>query len=102
MIGEQQCKQILETATQSSVVDECEAFLSTNQLSLTRFANNTIHQNVSHSDAQLFIRSVIGNRQGRSTTNNLSLSGIIKCSESARQNASLMPEDPDFLGLRET
>ena len=101
MIGEQQCKQILETATQSSVVDECEAFLSTNQLSLTRFANNTIHQNVSHSDAQLFIRSVIGNRQGRSTTNNLSLSGIIKCRESARQNACLMPEDPDFLGLPE-
>ena len=99
MIGEQDCKKMLETAIQVSGVDECEAFLSTNQLSLTRFANNTIHQNVSHLDSQLYLRCVIGKRQGRSTTNDLSSAGIVKCGESARENAKLMPEDPHFIGL---
>ena len=102
MIGERQCRKILETAIQISGVDECEGFLSTNELSLTRFANNTIHQNVSHSDSQLYIRCVIGKRQGRSTTNDLSISGIVKCGEAARENAKLMPEDPDFSGLPKT
>ena len=102
MIGEPQCRQILETAIQVSGVDECEAFLGTNELSLTRFANNTIHQNVSHSDSQLHIRCVIGKQQGRSTTNDLSIFGIVQCGEAARENAKLMPEDPDFPGLPET
>ena len=102
MIGERQCRKILETAIQISGVDECEGFLSTNELSLTRFANNTIHQNVSHADSQLYMRCVIGKRQGRSTTNDLSKYGIVKCGEAARENAKLMPEDPDFFGLPKT
>ena len=68
-------------------------------MGLTRFAANTIHQNVSHGNAQLHIRAVEGQRQGRATTNDLSDAGIAKAARGARRNALLMPDDPYFLGL---
>jgi PmbA protein len=99
MIGEEQCRKILQQIIDQSGVDHAEAYLSSQDLALTRFANNEIHQNVVHGDAQLNIRAVIGRRQGRATTNDLSEAGIAKAGEEARSNALLMPEDPDFLGL---
>ena len=99
MIGEEGCRLILQQALDLSGVEEVEAYLNGQDLALTRFANNAIHQNVVHGDAQLNIRAVIGHRQGRSTTNNLSDSGIARAREEARSNALLMPEDPDFQGL---
>ena len=60
MIGEELCQTILNQALSLSDVDEVEAYLSGQDLALTRFANNGIHQNVVHGDAQLNIRAVIG------------------------------------------
>ena len=80
-------------------IREADAYLSVQDLSLTRFASNDIHQNVSHGNAQLHIRVVVGQRQGRATTNDLSGGGIQKAAQLAHQNALLMPEDPDFHGL---
>ena len=74
-------------------------YLNVQEQGLTRFANNVIHQNVSHSDAQLHIRATVGKRLGRAVTNDLSDSGLAKAVDQARQNATLMPEDPDFPGL---
>ena len=99
MIGEARCQKFLLQALDLSEVDAVEAYLSGQDLALTRFANNAIHQNVVHGDAQLNIRAVIGHRQGRATTNDLSDSGIASAREEARSNARLMPEDPDFQGL---
>jgi len=99
MIGEERCRKFLQQALDLSGVDEVEAYLSGQDLALTRFANNAIHQNVVHGDAQLNIRAVIGHQQGRATTNDLSDSGIARAREEARSNALLMPEDPDFRGL---
>jgi len=99
MIGEDCGRTILHQALNLSDVDEVEAYLSGQDLALTRFANNGIHQNVVHRDAQLNIRAVIGQRQGRATTNDLSDAGIAGAGQEARYNARLMPEDPDFQGL---
>ena len=99
MIGEVGCRVILQRALELSGVGEVEAYLSGQDLALTRFANNAIHQNVVHGDTQLNIRAVIGHRQGRATTNDLSDTGIASAAEHARSNALLMPEDPDFQGL---
>ena len=40
-------------------------YLSSQDLGLTRFAGNAIHQNVSHSNVTLNIRAVEGQRIGR-------------------------------------
>ena len=99
MIGREECEAILGEALRLSTAQEADFFLSVEELALTRFAGNSIHQNVSHSSAQLHIRAVMGRRLGRAVTNDFSAEGIGKAVERARLNAQLMPEDPDFYGL---
>ena len=99
MIGREECEAILGKALSLSTAQEADFFLSVQELALTRFAGNTIHQNVSHASAQLHIRAVMGRRLGRAVTNDFSAEGIGKAVERARLNALLMPEDPDFHGL---
>ena len=82
-----------------SEAEEADFYLSVQEQGLTRFASNTIHQNVAHSNAQLHIRAAVGRRLGRAVTNDLSDEGITNAVERARLNAALMPEDPDFHGL---
>ena len=99
MIGREQCQAVLDKAMGFSKAEEADFYLSVQEQGLTRFANNSIHQNVSHGDAQLHIRATVGKRLGSAVTNDLSDAGLAKAVEQARQNATLMPEDPDFPGL---
>ena len=99
MIGRDLCEAVLERAIGLSKAEQADFYLSVQEQGLTRFANNVIHQNVSHSDAQLHVRATVGKRLGRAVTNDLSDSGLAKTVEQARRNAVLMPEDPDFPGL---
>ena len=99
MMGQEGCEAILKKALSLSKANETDIYLSVQDQSLTRYASNSIHQNVSHSNALLHIRAVVGKRQGRATTNDLSDDGIRKMVEQARQSALLIPEDPDFNGL---
>jgi len=57
-------------------VSEIEAIVSEETQSLTRFANNAIHQNVSERSTQLSVRPVIDGRTARATTNRLDRDGI--------------------------
>ena len=104
-MGQGRCEAILKKALSLSSAasrrptEQTEVYLSVQDQGLTRFAGNIIHQNVSHSNAQIHIRAVVGRRQGRATTNNLSDEGIERVVQQARQNALLIPEDPDFKGL---
>ena len=99
MIGRDRCEAVLEKAIGLSKAEQADFYLSVQEQGLTRFANNVIHQNVSHSDAQLHVRATVGKRLGRAVTNDLSDNGLAKAVEQARRNAVLMPEDPDFPGL---
>ena len=101
MIGEDAALRLLERALALSMAEQTDIYLSSQDLGLTRFAGNAIHQNVSHSNVSLNIRAVEGRRLGRATTNDLSDEGIRKAMDSARRNALLMPEDPAFPGLPE-
>ncbi len=101
MIGPEQCETILQRALAQSRAEEVDFYLSAQELGLTRYAINAIHQNVSHGNAQLHIRAVVGRRLGRAITNDLSDGGVAKAMEWAHRNALLMPEDPYFNGLPE-
>lgn len=101
MTGEVAALSLLEKGLWYSNAQETDIYLSGQDLGLTRFAGNAIHQNVYHSNVVLNIRAVEGKRVGRATTNDLTDSGVRKAVDSARQAALLMPEDPDFFGLPE-
>ncbi len=99
MIGQAACEAILKKALHLSDAGATDVYLLAQQPALTRFADNVIHQNVAHNNAQLHVRAVIGKRQGRATTNNLSDDGIARAVQQAHDHARLMPEDPHFNGL---
>ena len=99
MIGEDAALNLLERALTLSSAEQTDIYLGSQDLALTRFAGNAIHQNVTHSNVTLNIRAVEGKRAGRATTNDLSDEGVRRAMESAKRNALLMPEDPAFPGL---
>ena len=99
MIGREQCDAILDRAVGLAGPGDADFYLSAQDLGLTRFAGNSVHQNVAHSDAQLHVRAAAGRRLGRAVTNDLGPEGIARVVEQARRNALLMPEDPGFPGL---
>ena len=99
MIGRLRCESILERALSLSEAEDTEVYLSGQEQGLTRFANNAIHQNVSHENTQLHVRAVVGQRQGRASTNDCSSDGIQSVVKRALRNALLMPDDPSFTGL---
>ena len=99
MMGQEACETVLQKALSLSQAEEADFYLSVQEQGLTRFASNAIHQNVTHSNAQLHVRATVGKRLGRAVTNDLSDDGIAKAVARAGLNATLMPEDPDFPGL---
>jgi predicted Zn-dependent protease len=99
LIGERRCAEILDKALRASRAEAAEAVVHALGLSLTRFANNTIHQNVAETNTVLTVRAVIGLRQGSATTNDLSDAGIERAAETAQALALAAPADPDFPGL---
>ena len=101
MLGHNSIQRILDSALHASKADETEARLTAEDLHLTRFANNSIHQNVSEANATLTVRAVVGQRQGTATTNDLSAAGIEKAVAVAREIALAQAADPAFLGLPE-
>ncbi len=68
---------------------------------LTRFANNSIHQNVAEIDASLILRVKQGKRTGTATSNRLDGAALDALAEHALANAAASPEDPDDPGLAE-
>jgi predicted Zn-dependent protease len=86
-----------------ATADEVECLFYGGYSSLTRFANNTIHQNVAEQNFGVSVRTVFGGRTARATTNNFdeeSLRSVVRRSEDLARvqqpDADLLPV-PDFI-----
>ena len=90
--------QVLDAA-RSYGVTEVEAILGGSDDALTRFANNTIHQNVAEHVRHLSVRPIVDGRTARATTNRLDREGIRAVVEQAIAIARLTEPDPDLLPL---
>lgn len=101
MLGEKDAKKICEDILLRAGKDAAEVILSFEDQSLTRFANNYIHQNVAQRNVTLMVRLLLGKRMGLATTNRLDGHGLDILVERARANAKISPEDPDYPGLPE-
>ena len=67
-----QCRELFEKtlrAARAAGADEVELTLGVTCSALTRFANNTIHQNVSEQHRLVSVRTTVGHRTARATTN---------------------------------
>lgn len=94
MIGEDQAKRLAEQALEQCLPDRAEVALKANASQLTRFAENTVHQNVSESDARVNIRIFQGERVGSAMTNRLDPGGLAAAVQKARLYASQSAADP--------
>lgn len=88
-------------AAQSMGVRDLEAMIGVSTQALTRFANNTIHQNVAERSGYLSVRALEDGRTARATTNRLDESGIRLAVEQAIAIARLQAPDAALLPLAE-
>lgn len=91
--------EIFSKVLKHSHADETEASITSASYSLTRFANNTIHQNVSEEDINLSVRAVSDHRTARASTNRIDEDSIRRTCESALALARLEPPDPEMLPM---
>jgi len=87
---------VLKESLGMAEADHAEAILEAQDHSLTRFANNEIHQNVTARDHALTLRVVVGRRAGVATTHRLDSSALRQLADRALAIARLSPEDPDL------
>jgi PmbA protein len=80
-------------------LDGAEVDASGGTDALTRFANNTIHQNVAEETLAISFRAVIDGRTARATTNKTDDESLRRTVEVAASLAKNQPKNPDLLPL---
>ncbi len=99
MLTQDQAADIFDRIKKLSTADEVEVLFSGGRFALTRFANNTIHQNVAEENCTVSVRSVFGGRTARASTNKFgdeSLRQVVRGSENL---AKVQHPDPDLLPM---
>src|SRR5437764_1856761 len=97
MLTRDQAADIFSRIRKLATADEVECLFYGGHSALTRFANNTIHQNMAEENYGVSVRTVFGGRTARATTNKFddeSLRNVIKASEDL---ARVQEPDADLL-----
>jgi PmbA protein len=92
-------KEIADAILAASPADETEVVYRRRNESLTRFANNHIHQNVTETNHEILVRCVSGSRCGTALSNVTDIAALRKLPHTAFDLARQQPENPDFQGL---
>ncbi|HUN88468.1 MAG TPA: TldD/PmbA family protein [Terriglobales bacterium] len=102
MLTQEKAAEIFDRIRKHSTSDETELLISGGKSSLTRFANNTITQNVSEENYVLSLRVNLDGRTARATTNKFDDESIQRVLQSATQLAKVQEKDPDLLPLADS
>ena len=81
--------------------DEVEALIYGGHSALTRFANNTIHQNVAEENYVVSVRAAFDGRTARATTNKLDDESLKRVVAASEKLAKVQHSDPDLLPMPE-
>ncbi|HLH00560.1 MAG TPA: TldD/PmbA family protein [Bryobacteraceae bacterium] len=99
-----QCRETfgqVERAARSCGIPEVEALFVAHRDALTRFANNTIHQNVAEQAQWLSVRVAVDQKTARATTNRFDRDSIQRAVEQAAGLARSVAPDPELLPMAE-
>jgi PmbA protein len=88
---------IAEKVIQLSRAEETEVAIQFSTDALTRFANNTIHQNVDEQSLDISVRAVADGRTARASTNRHDEKSLRRVAETALNLALNGPKNPDLL-----
>jgi predicted Zn-dependent protease len=86
-------------ALEFSNADQTEIVLESEELSLTRFADSKITQNLTTADNKVIVRTIDGKRIGVSVSNSLDLEDLKRTVRAAHEISSVQKPDEDFISL---
>ena len=102
LLDERQLRQMVSTVlrlAKSTGAEETEVHIDEVADTLTRFANNGIHQNVAEHGVTISIRTVLDGRTARATTNRLDEDSLRAAIEASLSLAHSLPKDPLLLPM---
>jgi PmbA protein len=98
-LGAAQLRRIAEKIVKFSEADETEVDVTAVTSALTRFANNTIHQNVAEQGLTISVRAVVDGRTARASTNKTDDESLRRVTRAALDLARVQPRNPDLLPM---
>ena len=99
MLTRDQAADIFDRIRRFSSADEVEVLFSGGRFALTRFANNTIHQNVEDENHAVSVRTAFGGRTARASTNKFDEDSLRRVVESSEVLAKVQHPDADLLPM---
>ena len=99
MLTRDQAHDIFDKLRKHTSADEIELLISSNRSALTRFANNTIHQNVAEEENHVSVRVSFGGRTARAGSNKHDDDSLVRVVQSAETLARVQQPDPDLLPM---
>src|ERR1700758_2939372 len=99
MLSQDQASDIFDRIRKFSSADEIEVLFSGGKFALTRFANNTIHQNVAEENHVVSVRTVFSGRTARATTNRFDDESLRRVVEASESLAKVQHPDRDLLAM---
>ena len=99
MLNKDQAFEIFQRAKKYASVDEVEVIIAGGRSALTRFANNTVTQNVADENYEVSVRVAFDHKTARATTNRLDAEGLKSVVEAAESLTRLQEPDPELLPM---
>lgn len=99
MIGKEDAFKVLEKVLSFCKGFEASVTLTASDLSLTRYYDNHIHQNLRRHNQALTVRAVKGRKIGVASTNLLDDGSLRWAVQAAQENMEVSGEEKDFPGL---
>jgi predicted Zn-dependent protease len=99
MLTRDRAADIFDRIKKFSSADEVEVLFSGGKFALTRFANNTIHQNVAEENYGVSVRTAFGGRTARASTNKLDDESLRRVVAASEELAKVQHLDPDLLPM---
>jgi predicted Zn-dependent protease len=99
MLTNDRAADIFDRIRKFSSADEVEVLFSGGKFALTRFANNTIHQNVAEENYAVSVRTAFGGRTARASTNKFDDESLRRVVAASEELAKVQHPDPDLLPM---
>ncbi|MGC2515139.1 MAG: TldD/PmbA family protein [Terriglobales bacterium] len=99
MLTKEQAADVFDRIRRFSSADEVEAIFTGSRFALTRFANNTIHQNVEEENSIVSIRTNFAGRTARATANQFDDESLQRAVSASENLARVQAPDPDLLPM---
>jgi PmbA protein len=99
LLSASELRRIAERIFKLSRADETEVMIDVTSDALTRFANNTIHQNVAEQVLSISVRTVFDGRTARATTNRTGDESLARVVAASSTLARSQPKNPHLLHM---